>query len=333
LFRSVSSSASGPAQPGELSGKTALITGASGFLGSHLRRRLSELGAEVHGVSRKTMPARDEDGIRWWQGDFADLTEARRVVGAVEPDLLFHLSGLVTGRTDRELVVPTMESLLVSTVNALVAASEHSSGRVVLVGSMDEPDDAGVDDPVPASPYATAKWASVAYGRMFHRVYRTPVVIARTYMTYGPGQGTTKLVPHVILSLLRNESPELANGERMADWVYIDDVIDGFIAVASTPGVEGRTFDLGTGIPRSNRSVVEEIVALIESEAEPSFGAIPARASEPERVAIPNDSKAVLGWEANTTLQEGVERTIKWYASQALLIAPILQLAPLISFA
>ena len=295
-----------------------------------MRLRLAKLGAEVHGVSRTTMPERDEDGIRWWQGDFADLAEARRVVAAVEPDLIFHLSGLVTGRTDRELVVPTMESLLVSTVNALVVASEESCGRVVLVGSMDEPDAAGVEDPVPASPYATAKWASVAYGRMFHRVYDTPVVIARTYMTYGPGQRASKLVPHVILSLLRNESPELANGERVADWVYIDDVIDGFVAVAGAPGVEGRTFDLGSGIPRSNRSVVEEIVALIGSEVEPSYGAIPARTSEPERVAIPNDSKAVLGWEANTTLREGLERTVRWYARQTLCIAPILQLAPFV---
>jgi nucleoside-diphosphate-sugar epimerase len=263
------------------------------------------------------MPERDEDGIRWWQGDFADLTEARRVVAAVKPDLIFHLSGLVTGRTERELVVPTMESLLVSTVNALVLASEQSCRRVVLVGSMDEPEVAGTEEPVPASPYAAAKWASVAYGRMFHRVYGTPVVIARTYMTYGPGQPATKLIPHVILSLLRNESPALANGERVADWVYVDDVIDGFVAVAGAPGVEGRTFDLGSGVPRSNRSVVEEIVTLIGSEVEPSFGAIPARASEPERVTIPDDGEVVFGWEANTTLREGLERTVKWYASQS----------------
>jgi nucleoside-diphosphate-sugar epimerase len=152
---------------------------------------------------------------------------------------------------------------------------------------------------------------------MFHRVYGTPVVIARTYMTYGPGQPATKLIPHVILSLLRNESPALANGERVADWVYVDDVIDGFVAVASAPGVEGRTFDLGSGVPRSNRSVVEEIVTLIGSEVEPSFGAIPARASEPERVTIPDDGEVVFGWEANTTLREGLERTVKWYASQS----------------
>jgi UDP-glucose 4-epimerase len=323
----VSTPASDPAQPGELSGQTALITGASGFLGSHLRRRLSGLGAEVHGVSRATMPERDEDGIRWWQGDFADLADARRVVSAVQPDLLFHLAGLVTGRTDRELVVPTMESLLVSTVNALVVASEQSCRRVILVGSMDEPDAPGIEDPVPASPYATAKWAGVAYGQMFHRVYGTPVVIARTFRTYGPGQHASKLVPHVILALLRDQPPELANGDSVADWVYIDDVIDGFLAVARTPGVEGRVFELGSGIPRSNRSVVEEIVAVIGSEVEPSFGAIPARAAEPARVAMPDDSRAILGWEANTTLREGLERTIKWYASQALSIAPFVPFA------
>jgi UDP-glucose 4-epimerase len=319
----VSSRASDPAQPGELSGQAALITGARGFLGSHLRLRLSELGAEVHGVSRTTMPERDEDGIRWWQADFADLAEARRVVAAVGPDLIFHLGGQVTARTERDLVVPTMESLLVSTVNALVAASEQSCRRIVLVGSMDEPEAAGGEDPVPASPYATAKWASGAYGRMFHRVFGTPVVIARPSMTYGPGQRPTKLIPHVIISLLRNEPPELANGERVADWVYVDDVIDGFLAAAGAPGVEGRSFDLGSGIPRSNRSLVDEIIALMGSDVEPSYGAIPGRAAESERLALVDDSKAALGWEANTTIRDGLERTIEWYASRSESIASI----------
>ena len=76
--------------------------------------------------------------------------------------------------------------------------------------------------------------------------------------------------------------------------------------------------------------MVEEIVALIGSEVEPSFGAIPNRVSEPERVAMPDDSKAVLGWEAKTTLRDGLERTVRWYASQSLCIVPMPQLAPFV---
>ena len=146
-------------------------------------------------------------------------------------------------------------------------------------GSMDEPDAAGIEDPVPASPYATAKWAGVAYGQMFHRVYGTPVVIARTFRTYGPGQHATKLVPHVILGLSsRPATRARAWRDSIADWVYIDDVIDGFLAVALNPGRRGPAYSSsGPGTPRSNREVVEEIVALIGSEVEPSYGAIPAR--------------------------------------------------------
>ena len=198
------------------------------------------------------MPDRDEDGIRWWQGDFADLADARRVVSAVQPDVIFHLSGLVTGRTDRELVVPTMESLLVSTVNALVVASEQSCWRVVLAGSMDEPDAAGIEDPVPASPYATAKWAGVAYGQMFHRVYGTPVVIARTFRTYGPGQHATKLVPHVISRSFATSYP---SSRTATAWPTGSTSTTSSTASspARTPGVEGHVFELGSGIPRSNR--------------------------------------------------------------------------------
>ena len=188
---------------------------------------------------------------------------------------------------------------------------------------MDEPDAAGIEDPL-ASPYATAKWAGVAYGQMFHRVYGTPVVIARTFRTYGPGQHATSLVPTVILSLLRDQPPELANGDSMADWVYIDDVIDGFPSSpeprasraaysSSGPGSPGRTGGGGgdRGVDR------ERGRAFVRRHPQPR--------SEPERVAMPDDSKAVLGWEAKTTLRDGLERTVRWYASQSLCIVPMLR--------
>lgn len=317
----------GPGE-GALRGERALVTGATGFLGSHLRLRLLELGAEVHGVSRSNGPGEDPDGVTWWRGDFADLACTRKVVRRTRPDVIFHLAGLVTGRTDRALVLPTMESLLVSTVNVLSVACEQGCRRLVLVGSMDEPAAPGAGEPIPASPYAAAKWASVGYGRMFHQLYGTPVVIARTFMAYGPMQEHHKLVPHVILSLLRDEAPKLSTGERLADWIYVDDVIEGFIAAAQAPGVEGRLFEFGSGIGVSNRAIVDEIVTLLGSEITPSFGALPTRVSEPERVAQPIEPRSALGWEAGISLSEGLRRTIKWYADRVTAATPAI--APLL---
>jgi nucleoside-diphosphate-sugar epimerase len=296
----------------ELSGHRILITGASGFLGSHLRARLVGLGAEVHGVSRRPASGAPDESVRWWQGDFAEIESARGVLRSVEPQLVFHLSGLVTANPDRDLVLPTLTSLLVSTVNTLLAAEEAGCRRVVLAGSLNEPR-SDLAAPFPSSPYAAAKWAAGAYARMFHQLYRTPLVTAKTFMTYGPMQDPRKLVPHVITSLLRGESPALSSGEWEADWIYVDDVIDGLIAIAGAEGVEGESFDIGTGSTISSRNVVEKIVEMTDAGVAPSFGALSDRPPAPVQAADVERTRSVLGWRPRVDLDEGLRRTITWY--------------------
>jgi len=123
--------------------------------------------------------------------------------------------------------------------NLLIAGAENSAGRMVLAGSFEEPDEV---DTAPCSPYAAAKWAASGYARMFHALYQVPVVVAKIFMVYGPGQlDYTKLIPYVTLSLLRGEAPMLSSGARLVDWIYVDDVVDGLIGCAQAPGIEGRT--------------------------------------------------------------------------------------------
>jgi nucleoside-diphosphate-sugar epimerase len=186
---------------------------------------------------------------------------------------------------------------------------------VVVTGSLTEP---GSDarDVVPSSPYAAAKWASSAYARMFHALYGTPVVILRPFMAYGPRQNPAKLIPHVISSLLRGTAPKLASGRWMADWIYVDDVIEGFALAARRPGIDGATIDLGSGVLTSTRDVVEKLVARIASPVAPQFGAVPDRPDEQVRRADVDAAKAVLGWQPRTPLDEGLDRTIAWYRSQ-----------------
>ncbi len=146
-----------------------MVTGATGFFGSHLCRRLRDTGAEIYAVSRN---AREDAGagFRWLQADLNDISAVRRMLLEVRPDVVFHLSGIATADVGLELVLPTFHALLVSTVNLLTVAAEIGIPRVILAGSLQEPkpDDA---DPTPSSPYAAAKWASSAYGRMVRRIY------------------------------------------------------------------------------------------------------------------------------------------------------------------
>jgi nucleoside-diphosphate-sugar epimerase len=292
-------------------GQKALVTGATGFIGRHLCRRLEQTGVEVHAISRNRQTA-STNTVRWWQGDMGDATTTQHIFSAVKPDTVFHLASHVTGSRDLTIVAPTFHSNLMSTVNLLTAATEANCRRVILVGSLEEPEENG-KDATPCSPYAAAKWASTAYGRMFHSLYQTPVVITRVFMTYGPGvQDQRKLIPYVISSLLRGEAPKLMSGQRMVDWVYVEDVVDGLLAAAQRANVEGCTVDLGSGALVSVRSVVEQIVTLLDAPVAPIFGAHADRPFERERVANIDHTYAKLGWKSSTTLEDGLLRTIGW---------------------
>jgi UDP-glucose 4-epimerase len=291
-----------------LAGRTVLVTGASGFLGTHLCRRLRALGADVHGVSR--VP-RHGGGIRWWRADLADEAAVRELVRAVGPQLIVHLASHVSGARALELVSPTFSGNLASTVRLLTLATELGCRRLLVVGSSEEP---GGPEATPSSPYAAAKWAAGAYARMFHRLYRTPVVIARVFMTYGPGQkDLTKLVPYVIGCLLRGETAKLSSGQRRVDWIYVDDVIEGLVAAAQAADVDGCTIDLGSGSLVAVRAVVEQLVRAVGGPVAPAFGALPDRPFEPERAADLAPAAARLGWKPTMPLDEGLAHTVAWY--------------------
>ena len=298
--------------PSHLMDKKVLITGASGFIGSHLSQRLCNNGYEVHAVSR----IRRSSGmscLHWWQSDLEDLAIVRDLVATIKPEVIFHLAGQVTAAPSLELVSPTFRSLLVSTVNLLTAATEVGCHRIVLIGSLTEP---GHTDAAPGSPYAAAKWASSVYGRMFHALYRTPVVIARTFMTYGPGQDMSKLIPYVTLSLLGGEAPKLSSGRWEVDWIYIDDVVDGLLRAAQAHDVEGCTIDLGSGILVPIYTIVQQLIKFVGSQVEPLFGALPDRPLEEIRIADTVYAYTKLGWKPITSLEKGLELTVEWYKRQ-----------------
>lgn len=229
-----------------MEGIKTLVTGGRGFIGQHLCCRLCDEGYEVHATSRQQHPTCGS-GPTWHHADMANLNVTRHIFATVRPDVVFHLAGAVGASPDIALVLPTFHSLLTSTINVLVAAMEVGCRRIVLTGSFTEPVPSE-EIAVPQSPYAAAKWAGAGYGRMFHSLFKAPVVILRPFMTYGPGQAVTKLIPSVTLALLRGERPKLSSGKRCADWVYISDVVEGFVTAATAPGIEGETIDLGSGL-------------------------------------------------------------------------------------
>jgi UDP-glucose 4-epimerase len=295
-----------------IAGSAVLVTGGSGFIGAHLCQRLLTCHAKVHAVSRELHRSHSEH-LRWWQADLRDISAISQVFKAVRPQIVFHLASYVVGARELEVVLPTFYDNLASTVHLLSAATEAGCRRIVLASSSEEPRNFD-DTTFPCSPYAVAKWASSMYGRMFYQLFHTPVVMPRIFMTYGPNQkDVQKLVPFVIGQLLRGEAPKLSSGRRQADWIYVDDVVEGLLRAAVIPGVEGSVFDLGSGSLVSVRRIVEQIVEIVGSRIEPAFDALPDRPFEQERAADTVFLSNKLGYQPRTFLKQGLEATVAWY--------------------
>jgi len=303
---------SGNKQAEILSGRKVLMTGASGFIGLHLCDRLRQFGARIHGVSRSPRSGASEN-VQWWQGDLGDVATVRRLFKEIEPDTVFHLASHVYGAPDLEHVLPAFHANLHSTVNLLTVGAERGCRRMVLTGSLAEPVyEQG--EKFPSSPYAAAKWASSAYGRMFHALYGLPVVMTRVFMVYGPAQrDLSKLIPYVTLSLLQGRVPKISSGSRLVDWIYVDDVVDGLLSAAAAPGIEGSTIDIGSGSLVAIREVVEHIENMVNGSSRASFGALQDRPLEPVRVADVAKTYSSTGWKPANSLEAGLRTTVEWY--------------------
>jgi UDP-glucose 4-epimerase len=296
------------------SGSTAVVTGGAGFIGSRLCDLLRLGGWDVHSASRR--PDGPEAATRHWQVDFTDLRATHDLIEQTRPDHVFHLASHVSGATGVELVLPTLQANLLTTVNLLTVLAETGCQRFVVTGSLVEPD-AGSPDRIPNAPYAAAKWASSDYVRMFHALYGLPGSVARVFMVYGPAQqDATKLVPYTIETLLSGERPAISSGRRLIDWVYVDDVAYGLARMALADDVAGQTVDLGSGSLISTAELVERICELAGSDLRPQVGALPDRPLEPVRAADVAATESVLGWTPATALDDGLSRTIEWHRAQ-----------------
>lgn len=288
-----------------------LVTGGRGFIGAHLVRRLVAYGVEVHAVTRAAPTP--QLGIKWWQVDLVDPATTERVVREVRPDVVIHLAGRVAGTCDLNAVIPLLNDNLVGAVNVMKAATAVPGCKVVLAGSVEEPRSLQLGNGA-HSPYAAAKAASTTYATLFRELWGLPLVVLRLAMVYGPGDPhTCRLVPHVITSLLGGTEPSLGSGGRMVDWVYIDDVVDAFVAAAVEPAAVGMVMDIGSGTPVSIRDVVLKIAKVMESTCSAKFGATPDRAEDRTYIADPEPAKKYLHWHSRVRIESGIQTAVDWY--------------------
>ena len=296
-------------------GARVLVTGATGFIGAQLVAALGAANADVQGVARR-MPAAPLAGCsKLLTVDLSDLAACRALIRSTRPDRIFHLASHVTGRQDLTSVVETLNGNLVSSVNLFTAVAEFAKPQsLVVAGSSEEPRQFTLDDPetAPYSPYAAAKLSQSAYAAFFRRTLGLPVSHARIFMGYGPGQSDAKkLIPYVVLSLLRGQTPALASGRRLADWTYISDIVDGLMVLGARPDVP--SLEIGTGRLTSVADVALKLRDIVDPARDVAFGAAADRLHEARHVADVARAKALTGWQPTVGLDDGLRRTVDWY--------------------
>jgi len=290
-----------------------LVTGASGFIGSALSKKLLKLGAIVYGVSRRNI--KTDDGIKWYKGDLSDLDFVTALIKEIKPDYIYHMASHVCGARNYENMELTFKSNLVTTFNLLLTIHNIACKRIILAGSFEEVN-SNSDISIPSSPYAAAKFAALNYALLYHKLFNTPVCIASIYMVYGPGQkDLKKLIPYVILNTLNQESPKLTSGNRNVDWVYVDDVIDALIKMLLTPGIEGESIDIGSGKSIKTKKMVNMLINLIDSHVKPQFWVLNDRVMEQEKNARVSETFDKIGWYQKTELRIGLSNTIQYFSN------------------
>ena len=321
-------------EPRAWAGRRVLVTGADGFLGSHLTERLLALGATVAVLVRPSSVVgtaghalRNLSGVqhaldRILATDVAG-SDATAAILDWQPERILHLAA--DAYVDRSFEHPgeVLRSNLDGTLRVLEAARRCASlERVVVTSSSEIYGDAqtpAIDEahPLePTSPYAASKLAADRLAYAYHRTYGLPVAIIRPFNTFGP-RHPYDVIPKFVARALRGEPLTVhGHGQQSRDFTYVDDMVEAFVTMAEHPAAIGRAVNFGTGVTTTIRALAERIVALAGSRSPIEHG--PARTAEVSRLCCDHGlATRLFGWRPRVSLDEGLVRTIAWARERA----------------
>ena len=312
----------------ELGGTTALVTGASGFIGSHLVRRLVDDGVEVHGLTsavssvypRRLLGLRDR--ITLHEANITDRTAMEALVQEVRPATVFHLAAYTHVGKSWQRVDECVQSNVQGTVNLLQALAPIGYRRFVNTGTSEIYGNIDVpfveDDCVnPVSPYAVTKAAAEEFCRLGVSSHGWPIVRVRPFNAYGPAQTPDRIIPEVIVRGLRGDRLQMTTGTQTREFNHVEDIVEGFVLAATVEGVEGELFNIGCGEEVSIARLATTILDLLGNPVEAELGALPDRPIEIWRMYCDSSrARERLGWAPRRTLEEGLADTIEWYRQE-----------------
>ncbi|MCC6179020.1 MAG: SDR family NAD(P)-dependent oxidoreductase [Chloroflexi bacterium] len=305
--------------------KRALLTGASGFVGANLTRRLLTDGHEVHLLLRPAHHGwRLEDiqaDVRVHIVDLSDREDVEQAVRAIRPDWLFHLAahGAYSSQTGLRQMVDTN---LVGTIDLVEAALAVGFEAFVNTGSSSEygfkdhapPETEWIE---PNSHYAVTKASATLFCRYTAQRRDVHLVTLRLYSAYGPFEEPTRLMPAFAVHGLAGRLPPLVDPSIARDYVYVDDVSDAYVLAATRPDQErGAVYNVGTGVQTSLGELVDIVRRVLNVAVEPRWGSMPDRQWDTSTwVANSQAIRDRLGWQPRYDVEAGFRHLVNWLAA------------------
>ncbi|HSR34381.1 MAG TPA: GDP-mannose 4,6-dehydratase [Anaerolineae bacterium] len=310
-------------------GKAVLVTGAGGFIGSHLTERLVSEGADVRAFVRYN--SRGDEGLlellprglykelQVISGDLRDGDAVRMAVQGI--DVVFHLGALIAIPYSYLHPREVIESNVLGTTNVLVAAREHSVERVVHTSTSEVYGTAQyvpIDETHPLqgqSPYSASKIGADKIAESFYRSFGTPVAIMRPFNTYGPRQSARAVIPTIISQALTSDEIRLGALDPMRDFTFVADTVEGFLRTGAYDAAIGQEINIGAGECISIGDLARKILVLLERDLPIVCEQARLRPSKSEVMRLhagTQRARELLHWEPLVTLDEGLWRTIEW---------------------
>jgi dTDP-glucose 4,6-dehydratase len=308
---------------------TVLVTGAAGFIGSHLTRALvgrgSQVVALVSDVS-ELYPPRLEDlkgSIILERANLTDAFAVERVVERARPQFVFHLGAFTHVGRSFDRVAECMRTNIEGTHNILEALVKYPPHRLVYVSTSEVYGDVEIpfreDGPVhPVSPYGVSKYAAERLALIYNAAYSVPAVSIRPFNAYGPMQSPDRIIPETITRALRGLPVEITEGIQTREFNFVGDIVAGLLKAAEADdSVVSEVINVGCGEERSMKDVASRVLELLGNPVELRVGALPYRPREIWRMYCDNSkARHMLGWNTEVSFDEGLQKTIEWYRSE-----------------
>lgn len=312
---------------GAWNNRRVLVTGAGGFIGSHLAERLTEEGANVRAFVHYNAAGRwgwldRSPYVKDMEVMLGDLTDRDSVQqGVKDRELIFHLGALIAIPYSYQAPLSYIHTNIEGTLNILQAGRDEGVERIIHTSTSEVYGTAQyvpIDEKHPLkgqSPYAASKIGADKMAEAFHLSFNLPITTVRPFNTFGPRQSMRAIIPTIIVQCLTGDIIRLGNLHPTRDLNFVSNTVDGYLLAASAPAALGQTVNLGSGREIAMGDLAALITQIIDKRIriESEDQRLRPQGSEVERLLAENSlAKELLNWRPKVSLEEGLVRTIAW---------------------